>query len=88
MGKGASASFIGLKRYHDGWRITTQIEGIGDTTAEAPAVEAVPEIQVVLIDHVGDLLGKISDGIAKNLKAATAASVQADKLVAAIRGEA
>ena len=85
VGKGEDSPVLGFKRYHDGWHITTLIKGLGDTQSEAPAAEAPPELQVLLVGHLAGLLGKISDALAANLKAASAASKEADKVVDAIQ---
>jgi hypothetical protein len=85
IGKDKNGPVIGYSQFHDGWHITTYIRGLGDTLSEAPATEAVPELQVELMGHVGGLLSKLSDGIAAKVKAAAAASKEADRLIDAIR---
>ncbi len=88
VGKGDDSPVIGFRRYHDGWHITTMIRGLGDSLSEAPATEATPELQVALMAHVGGLLEKLSASIAERMKATTAASKEADKIVDAVKANA
>ncbi len=76
---------IGYRRFSTGWHITTRIDGIGGITSEAPVTEVSSDQQVALMPHVGALLGKIAEGLAKELKATTSATKEADKLLDAIR---
>jgi hypothetical protein len=76
---------IGFRRFHDGWHITTHLEGISDIVSETPAIEAKPEVQVELMPHVAPLLKKISDAIAGKVKQTSSAVKEADKILDALR---
>ncbi len=82
---GKSGAVIGFRRFHDGWHITTQLEGIGGITSETPAIEAPPARQVELMPHVGGLLTKLAGAIGDKVKETKGALTQADKLMDALR---
>jgi hypothetical protein len=75
---------IGFRRYHDGWHISTVIEGVGGILSEVPVVEAPPDTQVALMGHVGDLLEKISESIGARVKTTQGALKEADRLLSAL----
>ena len=83
LGKGGAV--IGFRRFHDGWHITTHLEGIGGIVSETPAIEAPPERQVELMPHLGTLLGKISGAITAKVKQTGGALKEAEKLLDALR---
>lgn len=78
---GKSGAVIGLRRFHDGWHITTHLEGIAGIVSETPAHEAPPERLIELMPHVAGLLSRVSQEIAARVKQTEAALGQADRLL-------
>jgi hypothetical protein len=76
---------LGFRRYHTGWHISTIVVGIGEIESEIPVVEAVSATQIVLMDHVGGLMEKLSKAISIELKSTSSALKEADRLVEAVR---
>ena len=75
---------IGFRRFHDGWHITTLLEGLAGITSEIPIREAAPGVQVNLIGAIGALLEKISKSIEAEVKASTASVKEAEVLLDAL----
>ncbi len=82
---GKSGHVLGFRRYHSGWHISTILKGFADIESEIPVVEASPELQVALIQHVGGLLEKLQGLIAADLKNTASAVKEANRLVDAVR---
>ncbi len=72
---------IGFRRYNDGWHISTHLEGLSDIVSEIPVFEAEPQIQVELMGALEGLLKRISDEIAGQVKSASGAVKEADRLL-------
>ena len=81
---GKDGPAIGYRRFHDGWHITTQLEGLAGLTSEIPLREASPSVQVALVSEIGDLLDKISKNIASKVKASTTSVKAAEALLDAL----
>ncbi len=75
---------IGLRRFHDGWHITTMLEGLAGLSSEIPVREAIPSVQVALVSEIGGLLDKVSKNIAANVKASSASVKEAKTLLDAL----
>lgn len=81
---GKGGPVLGLKRFSDGWRMTTHLAGLGGLVSEIPVSEAVPDVQVALMPHVAGLLEKISKIIAQQVKDTGGSVAEADRLLASL----
>ena len=75
---------IGLRCFHDGWHITTVLEGLAGLSSEIPVREATPSLQVAIVGGIGGLLDKVSKNIAADVKASSASVKEAETLLEAL----
>ena len=81
---GKDGPVLGLRRFSDGWHMTTHLAGLGGLVSEIPVAEAVPDVQVALMAHIAGLLGQVSTIISKQVKDTKASVVEAERLLAAL----
>lgn len=81
---GKDGPSIGYRRFHDGWHITTLLEGLAGLSSEIPVREAAPSVQVILVGEIGGLLDKISKSIAAKVKESTSSVKEAESLLDAL----
>jgi hypothetical protein len=75
---------IGLRRFEQNLRISTMVTGLAGVVSEIPVIEAKPDLQVALMPHIADLLGKLADAIDAQVKETSSAAADAERLLAAI----
>ncbi len=81
---GKGGPVLGLKRFNDGWHMTTHLEGLGGLISEIPVSEAGAPVQVALMPHVAKLLELVSKKIAQQVKETKSAVTEADRLLSAL----
>jgi hypothetical protein len=81
---GKDGPSIGYRRFHDGWHITTLLEGLAGLKSEIPVREAAPSVQVTLVGEIGGLLDKISKAIASKVKESNSSVKEAESLLDAL----
>jgi hypothetical protein len=75
---------MGCRRYHDGWRLTTVIDGLAEMQAELPIHEAPAELQRELVPHVGAVMAKLSKQVAGRLADTRKAATEAERILEAV----